>query len=202
MSVMTTSGTWASIRANSAGRSPATPTSSRSPWAPMSRETPSRSRALSSASTTRVTAHDGSGPVVVARGEPGAAHLGGRNRQRQTPSRDGRMSAQVVRYRLRAALRRRLGAHVAIAALVAVLGGTAMASIAAARRTQSSFPRYLASTHPSDVTMTTYGTSPDSPANGYSPALEARLAQIPGVAHVESWTEIFGAPLRPDGAPD
>ncbi|HZQ58331.1 MAG TPA: ABC transporter permease [Acidimicrobiales bacterium] len=112
------------------------------------------------------------------------------------------MSAQVVRYRLRAALRRRLGAHVAIAALVAVLGGTAMASIAAARRTQSSFPRYLASTHPSDVTMTTYGTSPDSPANGYSPALEARLAQIPGVAHVESWTEIFGAPLRPDGAPD
>jgi len=112
------------------------------------------------------------------------------------------MSAQVVRYRLRAALRRRLGAHVVIAALVAVLGATAMASIAAARRTQSSFPRFLASTHPSDVTMTTYGTSGDSPANVYSPELERRLSQIPGVAHIESWTEIFGAPLRPDGAPD
>jgi hypothetical protein len=112
------------------------------------------------------------------------------------------MNTQVVAYRLRSALRHRLGAHVAIVALVAVLGATAMASIAAARRTQSSFPRFLASTNPSDVTMTTYGTTPDSPANGYSPALEKRLSQIPGVAHVESWTQIFGAPLRPDGAPD
>ena len=112
------------------------------------------------------------------------------------------MNAAVLAYRLRATVRRRLGGHLAIVILVAVLGGTAMASLAAARRTQSSFSAFLARTHPSDVTMSTYGVSPDSPANAYSPAVARRLARLPGVAHVESWAGIFGVPLRPDGSPD
>ncbi len=112
------------------------------------------------------------------------------------------MSSGVVAYRLRATARRRIGGHLAIVLLVALLGGTAMAAIAAARRTQSSFAAFLASTNPSDLTMTTYGIVPGSPANGYSMAVAERLAHLPGVVHVESWAGPLAAPLLPDGAPN
>jgi ABC-type lipoprotein release transport system permease subunit len=66
------------------------------------------------------------------------------------------MNTRVLRaaiYRFRATFPRRWGEYVALAVLLAVLGGAAMGSIAAARRTQASFPVYLASTHPSTVTV-------------------------------------------------
>ena len=61
--------------------------------------------------------------------------------------------SQVLRlawYRLRATFGRRWGGYLSVILLVALIGGVAMASIAAGRSTQSSYPRFLASTNPSE----------------------------------------------------
>jgi len=118
-------------------------------------------------------------------------------------SSDGVMprSASVARYRFRATFGRRRGGYLALALLIGLTGGIAMASIGAARRTQSSFPAFLASTNPTDLTLSTYGVGPASPANTYSPELTNEIARLPGVRRVESWVGVFGIPLGPDGAP-
>ncbi len=108
----------------------------------------------------------------------------------------------VTRYRFATTFRRRWGGYLAIAVLVGLVGGIAMGSIAAARRTQSSYPAFLASTNASDLTMSTYGVTPDSPANGYSPALTRQIAQLPEVKLVENWVGVGMVPLRRDGSPD
>ncbi len=77
-----------------------------------------------------------------------------------------------------------------------------MGSIAAARRTQSSYPAFLASTHASDLTMSIYGTSQNSTANSYSPELTNKIARLPGVKRVESWVGVGVVPLKPNGAPN
>jgi ABC-type lipoprotein release transport system permease subunit len=108
----------------------------------------------------------------------------------------------VAWYRFRVTFRRRWGGLLTIALLVGLVGGIAMASIAAARRTQSSYPAFLASTNASDLTMSTYGVTGNSAANRYSPALGHRIAQIPGVKLVESWVGVGVLPLEKDGAPN
>ena len=70
----------------------------------------------------------------------------------------------VARYRFGATFRRRWGGYLAIALLIGLVGGVAMGSIAAARRTQSSYPAFLASTNASDLTMSTYGVNAASGA--------------------------------------
>ena len=65
----------------------------------------------------------------------------------------------VAWYRFTATFGRRWGGYLAIVLLIGMIGGIAMASVAAARRTQSSYPAFLASTNPSDLTMTVYSTS-------------------------------------------
>ena len=62
-----------------------------------------------------------------------------------------RSAARLAWYRLRATLRHRLGGYLALAVLVGLIGGIAMASMTAARRTDSSYPDYLASTNPSGL---------------------------------------------------
>jgi hypothetical protein len=57
--------------------------------------------------------------------------------------------ARVAWYRARATLHRRIGGYVALALLAGLVGGVAMAAMTAARRTDSSYPDYLASTRPS-----------------------------------------------------
>jgi hypothetical protein len=62
-----------------------------------------------------------------------------------------RFTASVVReagYRFRACFRARWTGYLALVLLIGVVGGVAMAAVAGARRTQSSFPAYLASTNP------------------------------------------------------
>jgi predicted lysophospholipase L1 biosynthesis ABC-type transport system permease subunit len=51
---------------------------------------------------------------------------------------------RVAWYRFRATFRRRWSGYVALAALVGLVGGVALASVAAARRTDSSYPDFLA----------------------------------------------------------
>jgi hypothetical protein len=60
-------------------------------------------------------------------------------------------SAYLAWYRLRATLRRRIGGYLSLAVLVGLIAGIALASVTAARRTESSYPDYLASTHPSSL---------------------------------------------------
>jgi len=86
--------------------------------------------------------------------------------------------------------------------LVGVIGGVAMGSVAAARRTQSSYPRFLASTNPSDLTVSIYGFGPTAQATLYSPATTAKIAHLPLVRHVESWAGVFAIPLKADGTPN
>lgn len=108
----------------------------------------------------------------------------------------------VAWYRFRATFRRRWWGYMAIVLLIGLIGGIAMGSIAAARRTQSSYPAFLAGTNGSDLTMSTYGVVPNSAANGYSPKLKGEIAHVPDVKLVESWVGVQIVPLKPDGAPN
>ncbi|MCU1460348.1 MAG: hypothetical protein JWO37_423 [Acidimicrobiales bacterium] len=113
-----------------------------------------------------------------------------------------RLVHRVVGYRFRATFGRRWGGYLAIVLLIGLVGGIAMGSIAAGRRTQSAYPRFLASTDPTDLTLSTYGISADSAANSYSPKVTNEIARLAQVKRVESWVGVFAAPLEPDGTPN
>jgi hypothetical protein len=105
---------------------------------------------------------------------------------------------RVVRYRGRATFRRRVGAYIGLALLIGLLGGVAMASVAAARRTQSSFPRFMKSTNPSDVGVVDLAGAENQSGSSMLPTLE----QLPRVKHVASWGTPNVLRLRADGAPE
>ncbi len=66
--------------------------------------------------------------------------------------------------------------------LVALVGGLSMASLAGARRTDSSFSIYLASTNPSSTEVATAFDDPALGLNsGYNPKLDAEIAHLPYV---------------------
>lgn len=71
-----------------------------------------------------------------------------------------------------------------------------MASIAAGRRTQSSYPTFLASAHPSDLNVTVY-----APGGGAVTPLTAALSHLPGVKKVRSVGAPAIVPLTRSGAP-
>ena len=62
-----------------------------------------------------------------------------------------RGAVRVAWYRFRATFRRRWSGYLALAVLIGLVGGVAMGSVIAARRTDSSYPNFLASTNPSDL---------------------------------------------------
>lgn len=111
-------------------------------------------------------------------------------------------AASVVWYRSRTTFARRWSAYLGLMLLIGLIGGIAMGSIAAARRTQSSYPAFLASTDASDLTMSTYGIANAAAASNYSPTLAREIAHLPEVKLVESWVGAGVAPLEPDGAPN
>ena len=108
---------------------------------------------------------------------------------------------RTYRYRLRSILRRRWPDYVFLTILIALLGGLAMGSVVAARRTQSAYGAFLARDHASTLTLSTYGLYNGSPANDYSPHLEQAIRRLPEVAQVESWIETYLVPIGRDGAP-
>ncbi len=66
------------------------------------------------------------------------------------------MSRSVTRvawFLFRATFRRRLGGYLVLTVLIGLVGGVAMGSMVAARRTDASYPKFLASTNPSDLVV-------------------------------------------------
>jgi ABC-type lipoprotein release transport system permease subunit len=86
-------------------------------------------------------------------------------------------------YRLRAALRRDRAGYLAIAVIVGLVGGVAMGSVAAARRTQSAFPRILAASSPSDL---------DVDPGPYSSRMIDQISHLPRVRSAESYVALYG----------
>src|SRR3984885_5300091 len=105
------------------------------------------------------------------------------------------MSGPTVRvavYRLRATLPRRWGGYLALILLVGLVGGVALGSLTAARRTYASYPAFLASTNPSDLFVLPQTSSPE-------PGLVNRLARLPHVRSAEEGEQINAATLTPRG---
>jgi len=106
---------------------------------------------------------------------------------------------RVAWYRFRVTLRARWGGLLALVLLIGLLGGLAIGAVAAARRTQSSFPAYLASTNPSDLVVT---TAVSSDAFGYDRARIRTISRLRHVRRVQSYAGFLNVrKLGPDGAP-
>src|ERR1019366_10258372 len=102
------------------------------------------------------------------------------------------MTGQVLRiawYRFRGTFSRRWGGYVALALLIGLVGGAAMAATTAGRRTYSSYPDYLEGTNPSDLLVVPQ-------TNTYAPGLVKGLAGLPHVRSVQA-----GGPPTPPPPP-
>jgi hypothetical protein len=104
---------------------------------------------------------------------------------------------RVAWYRFRATFGRRLGGYVAIVVLIGLTGGIALGALAGARRTQSSYPKFLASTNPSDLTVSLFNSY-----GGAVPELQAKIAHIPGVKRVDRVYVPQITFANADGTPD
>jgi hypothetical protein len=109
----------------------------------------------------------------------------------------------VAWYRFRATFGRRWGSYLTLVLLIGLVGGLGMGAIAAARRTQSSFSTFLASTNPPDLTVTIYGANANNAASNlsYSPKLTREIAALPHVRSVHVGVLLTAAPLDRSGAP-
>ncbi len=102
---------------------------------------------------------------------------------------------RIAWYRIRATWRSRLPGYLALVVLTGVLGGVALAAVTAARRTDSSYPRFLTSTRPSSLVVQPF----TSPAD--SPAFVRQLSQLPHVRHAAYAVAFSAVTLTPRGTP-
>jgi len=108
-----------------------------------------------------------------------------------------RQVLRIAWYRFGATFARRWGGYLTIVLLIGLLGGVSMASVAGARRTQSSYPTFLASANPSDLTVSVY-----SPNSGVAVApLTAKIVHLDGVRRVSTSAVPQIVPLANSGAP-
>src|ERR1039458_2450558 len=99
-------------------------------------------------------------------------------------------------YRFRATLPRRGSGYLALTLLIGLVGGVAMASMAAARRTDSSYPKFLASTNPSDLIV-----QPNGGCCSYQDVLHFlhQVAGLPHVKQMEIASAVNAATITPRG---
>src|SRR5450755_207803 len=102
---------------------------------------------------------------------------------------------RVAWYRFRATFRRRWTGYLALALLIGLVGGIAMGSVVAARRTYASYPKFLASTNPSDLVVQPFTKS------AYSPGFVRQLIALPHVRGVAVAVPLTAATLTPRGQP-
>ena len=94
---------------------------------------------------------------------------------------------RVALYRFRATFARRWPGYATIIVLIGLVGGLAMGAIAGARRTQSSFPVYAASTKPAQIQAFDAFLDPSIGIyDGYDPARARTIAHLPHVSEATS----------------
>ncbi len=106
----------------------------------------------------------------------------------------------VTWYRLGTTFARRRSGYVSLVVLIGLIGGVAMAAVEAGRRTQSAYSTFLASTNPSDLTVSVLPTS-SAPAS-FGPRSVAMIARLPNVKRVAALISPAIIPVLADGAPD
>lgn len=107
--------------------------------------------------------------------------------------------ARVAWYRFRCSLRRQWSAYITIVILVSSIGGVALTSAAAARRTESSFPAFLASTNPSNLLAV---PAPPSPLPNYSLKVTKEMTRLHDVERIESAVFLSVFELEKSGDPN
>ncbi len=108
----------------------------------------------------------------------------------------------MAQYRFRATFRGRIVGYVSLVLLIGMLGGLALAALAGARRTQSSYPALLRATNSSDLGLAVSAFDASSGSPGYDPKIVDQIRHLPHVKHVEAWAALNLAPLQPDGKLD
>ena len=106
----------------------------------------------------------------------------------------------MARFRFGATFARRRSGYLALTLLIAVLGGLAMGSVAAARRTQSSFPEYIDAANPYQLSGVTASFIPGVFKLGYNPTVISKIAHLSHVTAVASIVGLNVAPIEPSGA--
>jgi hypothetical protein len=99
----------------------------------------------------------------------------------------------VAAYLLAIRLRRRWRSYLAVALLLGLMGGLSLFSIAGARRTQSSYSRFLRSVHSSTMSVTT--------SENFDQAANDAIASLPGVRRSRTYVG-FSVSVLVDGRPD
>jgi hypothetical protein len=94
---------------------------------------------------------------------------------------------RIAAYRVVTTFRALRGGYLAVVLLLGLVGGVAMGAMAGARRTQSAFPAYVASTNPSDVQMFT--EFDPITGTGYSAHVDRAIASLP---HVRRSVDVIG----------
>jgi ABC-type lipoprotein release transport system permease subunit len=94
-------------------------------------------------------------------------------------------------YRFVVTWRRQRSRYVALVLMIGLVGGVALGSIAAARRTASSFSTFLVGTNPSDLTIV-----PAGGLSGYSPHLASQIRRLPHVERVESYVGLRASMIK------
>ena len=107
---------------------------------------------------------------------------------------------RVAQFRFGATFARRRAGYISLVLLIALLGGLAMGSVAAGRRTQSSFPEYLEAADPFQLSGVTAQFIPGVFKVGYNPTVIAKIAHLPHVTGVGSVVGLDAAPIEPNGA--
>ncbi|MGD0811392.1 MAG: ABC transporter permease [Acidimicrobiales bacterium] len=119
-----------------------------------------------------------------------------------SPEALGEMSEvlRVTWYRLATTFARRRSGYLSLVVLIGLIGGVAMASAEAGRRTQSSYATFLTSTNPSDLTLSV-GSTGSAPVL-FSSRSVAVIAHLPDVKRVAALITPAMVPLRANGTPD
>jgi hypothetical protein len=103
-----------------------------------------------------------------------------------------RAALRIAAYRFRATFRRVWVGYLTLALLIGLVGGVALGSLTAARRTYASYPTFLAGTNPSDLFVLPQTQTPLS-------GLVHELARLPHVRSAEEGEQITSATLTPAG---